>query len=191
MKRAHGFSLIELMVVMAILVVLLGIGVPAFEKTVKDNRLVTELYALRATLATARSEALSRRMPVFVCHSTDGTNCAAGTDSWAEGYLAFADADADNTPDPNEIFITRQVDATDDMTIRFLDTGGTAQATTRFSARGDSLNFNGTFILCDDRGATEARALNLVPGGDARAAIDDLDPEDGIVNDQDGNNVSC
>lgn len=191
MERARGFSLIELMVVITLLVVLLGLGVPAFEKTVRDNRLLTEFYALRATLTTARSEALSRRMPVLVCHSTDGTTCAAGTDSWSAGYLAYADADADGDPDPDEIFITRQVDGTQDMSIRFRDGGGTALANTRFSARGDSLNFSGTFTFCDDRGAGDARGLILENAGDARAATDTNDPVDSIVNDIGGANVSC
>ncbi|MCB1844446.1 MAG: prepilin-type N-terminal cleavage/methylation domain-containing protein, partial [Halioglobus sp.] len=51
MLRPKGFSIVELMVVMLILAVLLGVGAPAFLETVRNNRMITELYALRATLA--------------------------------------------------------------------------------------------------------------------------------------------
>jgi len=190
-RQARGFSLIEMMVVLTILVVLLGIGAPAFIDTVKNNRMLTEVYALRATLATARSEALARRVPVTVCESSDAETCASDTTSWITGYLAFADADGDGAPDPNEIFVSRQLDVPADMTLFFRDLGGTAVSTTAFSTRGDSLGQNGTFTLCDDRLETEARALNLLPSGEVRVAVDTDDPVDNIVDTQDDDNVDC
>lgn len=189
--RVRGFSLIELMVVMALMAVVLGIGAPAFVNTIKNNRQLTEVYALRATLSTARSEALSQRMPVIVCESTDASNCATDTNSWSSGYLAFADADADGVPDPNEILLSRQLDAAG-LEISFFDAAGSARSSTQFSVRGDSRGQTGTFVLCDDRrDATQARVLHLVPSGEVRAAKDTDDPADEILNDLGGNNVAC
>lgn len=189
MLPAKGFSIVELMVVMVVLAVLLGVGAPAFLETVRNNRMLTEVYALRASLANARSEALARRMTVTVCESTDSTSCAADPNAWSEGYLAFADADGDGVADPNEILLTRVVTAPD-MTITFTAGPGTTGGP-GFSPRGDSLNASGTFTFCDPRGATSAAALILRNPGDARAAEDDDTPDDNIVNDLEGNNVSC
>tara|TARA_R110002049_G_scaffold264278_1_gene440418 strand:- start:6300 stop:6866 length:567 start_codon:yes stop_codon:yes gene_type:complete len=188
MLRAKGFSIIELMVVMLILAVLLGVGAPAFVETVRNNRMLTEVYALRATLANARSEALARRVTVIVCESIDSTGCAADPNAWSEGYLAFADDDGDGAADPNEIIVTRAVNAAG-LTISF--TGGPGVTGPGFNPRGDSLNFSGTFTFCDERGPTSAAALILRNPGDARAAEDTDATADNIVNDLEDNNVSC
>tara|TARA_R110000823_G_scaffold305166_1_gene427055 strand:+ start:2239 stop:2808 length:570 start_codon:yes stop_codon:yes gene_type:complete len=189
MLRSKGFSIIELMVVMLILAVLLGVGAPAFLETVRNNRMITEVYALRASLANARSEALARRRTVTVCESTDSLACAADPNAWSEGYLAFVDADGDGVADPNEIILTRVV-TTPDLSITFTAGPGTLGGP-GFRPRGDSLGFSGTFTFCDPRGATSAAGLILRNPGDARAAEDDDTPEDNIVNDLEGNNVSC
>lgn len=188
--RLDGFSLIELLVVVALIAVLLGVAAPAFVDTVRDNRLRTELFALRATLNNARSEALARRMPVFVCETANSTTCSS-TGAWTAGFLAYADADGDSAPDPNEVFIARQIDGTDDMSLIFRNAGGAAASNTLFSAQGDALNNSGTFTLCDARGASEARALILENSGAVRTAEDTDSPENAIVNDLDDNDVTC
>lgn len=189
-KRGNrGFTIIELMIVLLILGLTLTYGVPAFQQTLQNNRLQTELFALRSTLTNARSEAMARRRAVFVCASNTPTACANDSSAWTNGFLAFADDDTDGVLDPNEVFLVRQVNVPDDVTLRFLDAGGSAEDITRFSQRGDSLEFAGTFVLCDQRGANEARALVLLPSGSVNVAIDDDD--DGVVEDADGDNVSC
>ncbi len=179
------------MVVLVLLAVALSLGAPAFVDTVKNNRMLTEIFALRATLSTARSEAMSQRVPVVVCESTDETSCASDTNSWTSGYLAFADADGDGAPDPNEIIVSRQLNAPVGTALFFIDTTGTAQSSTQFSPLGDSLDNTGTFVLCDDRDEPEARALDLIPSGAVLAAVDTDDPADGIVDNQEDQNVDC
>ena len=62
-RGAGGFSLIEMMVVLVILAIALLLGGPAFTDLIRDNRLVSSVYGVRATLNLARSEALARRLP--------------------------------------------------------------------------------------------------------------------------------
>ena len=62
----------------------------------------------------------------------------------------------------------------------------------RFDPQGTALNNNGTFTVCDVRGAGEARALFLSNAGSARS-LEDTNG-DGIVNlpaAAGGGNVSC
>ena len=87
----RGFTLIELMVTMAVVAVLLSAGVPTFSALIQNNRLVTENYALRAVLSAARSEAQTQRTTVTVCRSANGLDCS--TVDWGAGYIAFIDLD--------------------------------------------------------------------------------------------------
>jgi type IV fimbrial biogenesis protein FimT len=79
-----GFTLIELMVAIAVLAILIGLAVPSFTSLINGNRLASHTNELVASLQVARMESLRRGMRVAVCRSTDGATCAAGAqwDSW-------------------------------------------------------------------------------------------------------------
>ena len=184
-----GLTLIELMAVLAIMTALLTMGVPLFQATIKNNRLQAETLSLRAILTNARSEALARRMPVTVCESDDGESCATDAATWSTGYIAFADQDNDRVVDSGEeVFLVRSVDAPG---ISLTFEGGSSDSHLRFSPRGDSLNFSGTFTLCDNRGDKQARALLLSNSGSVSVATDRDSPADDIVDDLGGDKVSC
>ena len=188
-NKAQGFTIVELMAVLAILSALLLIAAPSFVDTVKNSRLRSETYAMRATLANARSEALARRAPVIVCKSSDLVTCNTDADPWVTAHIAFVDENNDGAVDTDELFLAREHN--DYITVNFTTFAGSDDDRVRFSSRGDSLGSSGTFTLCDDRGATQARAVILNNAGDVRFASDTDDPEDTIVNDIGGNNVGC
>jgi type IV fimbrial biogenesis protein FimT len=187
--KAQGFTIVELMAVLAIMSALLLIAAPSFVDTIKDTRLRSESYAMRATLANARSEALARRAPVIVCKSSDLETCNTDADPWVTAHVAFVDDNNDGVVDTGELFLAREHN--DYITVTFRTFTGSPDDRVRFSSRGDSLGFSGTFTLCDDRGATQARAVILNNAGDVRFATDTDDPADNIVNDIGGNNVGC
>ena len=88
-QRQRGFNIIELMVGIAVLGVLLGIGVPSFTEMIRNNRLVEQSNSMITALNYARSEALKRGFRVSVCPGS-GTACSGGTD-WNAGVLVFTD----------------------------------------------------------------------------------------------------
>ena len=60
MKNVRGFTLIELMITLAVAAILITAALPSFNEFIKNNRLTTQANNFIATLNLARSEAPAR-----------------------------------------------------------------------------------------------------------------------------------
>lgn len=98
-SRGKGFTLIELMVVIAMVAILLALGLPSFQSTIRSNRLATQTNQFIAGIALARSEALRTSRGAAMCPSSNGTACGG---TWTDGWLVWADVDGDTTIDADE-----------------------------------------------------------------------------------------
>ena len=87
MKKHAGFTLIEMMIVIALLGILLTMAVPAFQSTIASSRATAVTNDLVSALQLARSEALKQRWPITVCRgNAAGTDCDNGAD-WSSRWL--------------------------------------------------------------------------------------------------------
>ena len=68
-KPSGGFTLLELLVAMAVAGILLGVGVPSFVEVMKNARLSTQHNDLLQSLYLARSEAIKGTADVVVAHA--------------------------------------------------------------------------------------------------------------------------
>lgn len=89
-KTMHGFTIIELMIVLVIAAITLGLALPSFSNLIRNNELATARDSLLASFQFARSEAVNRNIEVSICPSSNGTTCTAGA-SWADGWIVYAD----------------------------------------------------------------------------------------------------
>ena len=187
-----GFTVIELLITIAIAVILASTAIPSFRDFMFNNRAVSCINEFVAAANIARDEAVKRGAPVTVCSSSspqaNNPTCDGGQ-QWESGWILFADYDRDANMDlgagaclTEEDCLLHVWDGFDDMTLRANPTRIT------FDSTGASQGFQGTWRLCDARGAQDARAVVLSPGGRVRTAQDtdgDGIPEDG------GGNISC
>ena len=87
-RRPGGFSLVELMVTITVMAILLAIAVPSFRDVIHRNHVSSSSNELLASLAYARTEAITRSQLVSMCPSSSGTSCAGGT-AFDLGWIVY------------------------------------------------------------------------------------------------------
>jgi type IV fimbrial biogenesis protein FimT len=92
MQRTQGFSLIELIITIAIMTILITVAIPGFQSTLMRMNASSIADTLIASLNFARSEAISRNERVALCASLDGLACDATAADWNAGWLIFRPA---------------------------------------------------------------------------------------------------
>ncbi len=150
----RGFTLVELMVTLAVAAVLLTVGVPETINFLMTNRLATQSNDILVSVSLARSEALKRASNVVVCSSSNGTSCS-GSNDWENGWLAFADTDGDNTLDGGEPILTVMQAFSPGTKV---EVG--SPAINRFAFLGNGLPnpvAGGNILICDSRASTADR----------------------------------
>ncbi|GAA5185069.1 Tfp pilus assembly protein FimT/FimU [Niveibacterium umoris] len=131
-----GFTLIELMFVMAVTAILMAIAVPSFSDLIARQRIASAASDFSTDLALARMEAMRRGGRATVCASTDGTTCAGGT-AWRTGWIVFADTNGNGAHEAAEPLI--KVRRLESATLQFTEAAGTGfamfQSTGRLNAQ--------------------------------------------------------
>ena len=82
-RLSAGFTMMELMIGIAVLAILTTLAVPAFNQFVQSNRLAGQTNEIVAALQFARSEALKRGSWAELCASADQSSCGGSmNDGW-------------------------------------------------------------------------------------------------------------
>ncbi|WP_045727374.1 Tfp pilus assembly protein FimT/FimU [Xanthomonas sp. GPE 39] len=89
--RQRGFTVVELMVTIAILAILVALAVPSFTALMRSNRLTSTANELVAALQLTRSEAVRLNGGVSLCRSADGNACANAAGNWAQFLIVTRD----------------------------------------------------------------------------------------------------
>ena len=179
--QIKGFTLIELLITIAIAAILFSAAAPRLTASIQSNRMSTQINELHASLSVARSEAIKRNSNITICRSSNGSAC---TGNWQDGWIVFIDNDIDGAVDVGDEILRIHGAIPGNITLAFSQTrviyGSDGLA------RGGS---NGTFTLCDTRGAESAKGLIIGITGRPRLAIDSNDS--GILEDGNNNDLIC
>lgn len=154
MRKPRGLSLIELVIVLAILGVLLALGTGYL----RSDRLAVNQAAqsLAAQVTRARLEAIRRNTFVGLQFSTQG----------AGGYLLFEDANRDSLYDSGEPVIQRVVFGQGDWArVRLSAIEG--PATLVFDPRGIPQGFAEAKVSLSNRAGTYSQEISISPQGRA------------------------
>ncbi|MDH3221982.1 MAG: GspH/FimT family pseudopilin [Gammaproteobacteria bacterium] len=161
MKKKSGFTLLELLIAVALVGIVMAFGLPSMTEFIKNDRLTTQINTLVGHLAYARSEAVLRHQPVIVCASDNQASCSSG--NWADGWIIFVDTDNNGDFSAGEVMLRVQQPLAGGNTL--VSTAGNSVV---YDDRGFAPNSIGSFSLCDDRGPAHIKAITISNTGRVR-----------------------
>lgn len=166
MMKYRGFTLIELMVTLAIAAILLTVGVPSFSDTIKNNRLIAQTNKFVGSVALARSEGVKTAQTVNMCPANATYTACSGNTNWSTGWIVWIDLNGNATIQANEI---RQIVEALPASITF--TAGLSAYT--FTPQG-AAGGTDTLVMCDDRTGETGRRIQIRVTG--RTYVDNPNP---------------
>lgn len=149
--RGRGFTLVELLVVLAVGASLLAIAVPGYAFLVNASRLTTMTNDLVATLHLVRSEAIKRGRRVTVCKTSNPAapvpTCDTAAD-WHQGWLIFVDGDNRGVLDNQDELIRVTQDKLNGASISTSNFNNYVSFLPSGMSQGPNNLGNGTFKIC-------------------------------------------
>jgi type IV fimbrial biogenesis protein FimT len=167
----RGFSLLELMVTLAIGSILLGLALPSFQSIMGNSQMSATANTLVFSLQSARSEAIKRSKAAGVCTSSNSLDANASCDAggFAAGWIVYIDDNGDGDRDAAEELIM-QVEERSSAFSFSTDTWFASQV--YFNNSGYSSNAAGTplsgQISIDYANGTELRDVIISANGHIR-----------------------
>ena len=163
MQKTNGFTLIELMVVLALVAIILSLAAPSFMNIIANNRVASVANELVTALNVGKSEAVRTGEHTVLCKSPDGVQCDTSA-SWSDGWLLFQDTDNNQAVNDGEriIRVGRAPDSRLDLDFYTANYIG-------FNPNGRTvMNENGHFCIRNTWDDTNSRAVVVTMAGHIR-----------------------
>jgi type IV fimbrial biogenesis protein FimT len=166
MRRDGGFTLIELMIAVALVAILLATAVPALEDFTNDARQTGAINDFVSSIHLARNTAITTNSRVTMCASASGADCELT--AWENGWIVFGDLNASGDLDVGETVISAAA-AVEGLSIQ----SGEFPAALMFRPNGRAMTNaltgnSGEFAVCDFRGVQHAKVILVEISGRPR-----------------------
>jgi len=165
MKRVNGFTLLELIITMAILIIALTLGIPSLHQWIQRSKVTDLQYTMLHSIRYARTQAILLQSTVTLCPGIN--NCE---DNWNEALLIFNDINSNGVRESNELLL------------KHVDIGVLGQQLNwlsfrqkpylQFNAMGLTRALNGTFHFCSN-GTKENFRFAIILAKTGRTRISD------------------
>ncbi|MAX33346.1 MAG: hypothetical protein CME72_09835 [Halomonadaceae bacterium] len=154
--RKAGFTLVELLVTLAVVVIIATVAVPSYQAFSARNEVAAEVMRLKTALALTRSAAITKRSTVTLCPSHDMTECQITNNAEGEAWLATL-AIFEGRGEPGDELL-RAFGESQLPAVTYRDD----DRPVRYKALGRSSGYNGTFRLCGRQGEGASVIVNNV-----------------------------
>lgn len=98
LRHGRGFTLIELIMVVVILAILIGVGIPSLTAFVASQRVRTAVSDMMADVSFARAQAIQESRQVIMERLPGGA-----TSTWKDGWRVCVDLNSNGACDANEV----------------------------------------------------------------------------------------
>lgn len=176
-QNQSGVTLVELMIVLAIVGLLSGVGIPAYRSFIVSNKVEGVASTLHVALVHARSEARNRGVLVSICKSSNadsnnptcnGDASANGSNTgWGSGWIIFVNRNNNNQRDMDEVLVKVQGQLIDKPESGSIVTNNGEIVS--FNATGQATTVVNFIINAPSGSSNSSKAICISPGG--RASI--------------------
>lgn len=175
----RGFTLLELLMVLAIAIILLTIGMPAWQSLVERMQIGNWQRQFHGALNYTRSHAIHSGTLTTICARGGNGGCAADGGNWQRGWLIFEDGGGhgDCQPDADGKVcsdsgarILRMNEGPEDLHI--VNNHNIARRV-RYNAMGLSYGYTGRFTFCAEQDGVADKGLVIANTGRVRSTDPD------------------
>ena len=151
-RNIKGFTLLELLVALALMGILAAWGLPSFQALGERSAVTSEINRLQAILTLARNTAITQQSDITVCPTNDSQE--ACTNDWNNSVVVVKGDQTTNISDADIVRI-------------FAPTKGTrvtknGQSRIKYNSVGHAGGFNSTYTVCPSSDETSLTGKTLV-----------------------------
>lgn len=156
---AHGITLIETLITLAILVIVTAIAAPSFTSVMGSSKTKSAAQDLESHLELARSEAIRLSRTVSLCPSSNGSSCTAAGTNWRTGWLVFDDVNGNGALDAGDSTSVLKVQGALSSSLTL-----TGPTSVTFRSIGQAVAA-GSYTISDSSGSANTRYVCLLLSG--------------------------